>query len=51
MKQKGIVFLLAAVLVLLLVGASFLYKNLREDNTPDQLAVKSDIVSAPVSEI
>lgn len=32
MKQKRIVFLLAAVLVLLLVGASFLYQNLKEDN-------------------
>lgn len=51
MKQKRIVFLLAAVLVLLLVGASFLYKNLREDNTPDQLAVNKDTVPAPVSEI
>lgn len=51
MKQKRIVFLLAAVLVLLLVGASFLYQNLKEDNAPDQLAVKSDTVPAPVSEI
>lgn len=51
MKQKRIVFLLAAVLVLLLVGASFLYQNLKEDNAPDQLAVNKDTVPAPVSEI
>ena len=51
MKQKQIALLLAAGLVLLLIGASFLYRNLGKDNVPDQLAVKNDTVPAPGSEI
>ena len=50
MKQKRIALLLTAVLILLLVGASFLYRILGKDNTPDQLAVKNDTVPAPSNE-
>ena len=50
MKQKQIALLLAAGLVLLLIGASFLYRKLGKDNVPDQLAVKNDTVPAPGNE-
>ena len=51
MKQKRIALLLTAVLILLLVGASVLYRSLRKDNAPNQLALKNDTVPAPGSEI
>ena len=50
MKQKQIALLLAAGLVLLLIGASFLYRNLGKDNVPDQLAVTNDTIPDPGNE-
>lgn len=51
MKSKKTVFILMAVLVLLLAGASFFYQRLSREHTPDQLAVQSDTLSTPVSKI